>query len=151
MATANQLCLEDQLEALRQNAELHDYWHFDRIDPITFVLTLPDKNGSTVALLVNCQDYPIMPPSWHWYNLETNEKDSPADTPIGGSFFHPHGVICAPWNRLAYSSEDSRGPHSNWIIPNWMTTHETGGTRTLAAMACRIAHELRTAYQRRMG
>jgi hypothetical protein len=32
-----------------------------------------------------------------------------------------------------------------------MTIRETGGTRTLASMATRIAHELLTAFKKRMG
>ena len=150
MATASELCLEEELEALRQNAEVHK-WLLDRIDPTTFVIVLQDKRASTLALFVRCDDYPSQPPAWHWYNLRTKAIDAPEDTPLGGNFFHGNGVICAPWNRLAYKSEDSRGPHDDWTIPNWMSVPETGGTRTLAAMADRIAHELRISYKRRMG
>lgn len=150
MATASELVLGSQIDALRQNAEVRA-WFFEPLDITTFVLGLPAKDGSEFALLAKCDGYPGTPPAWHWYNRETKVVDARVDTPTGGSFFHGSGVICAPWNRLAYKGVDPRGPHDNWIIGNWMATRETGGTRTLAAMAERIAHELRTSYTGRMG
>jgi len=150
MATASELVLESQLADLRQNAGVHG-WFFELVEPTTFVLGLPAKDGSDLALFVKCNDYPSQPPAWHWYNRETKEIDAFGDTPTGGSFFHGSGVICAPWNRLAYKTKDPRGPHNDWDIGNWMAVAQTGGTRTLAAMAERVAHELRTSYTRRMG
>lgn len=150
MATASELILEKQLEALRQNAEIHG-WFFDLVDSTTFVIALPAKDGSDLALLVKCNDYPSQPAAWHWYSCKTKVSDAPEDTPLGGDFFHGNGIICAPWNRLAYQSTDPRGPHSDWDIGNWLSVPQTGGTRTLAAMADRIAHELRTSYTKRMG
>lgn len=150
MATAAELVLESQLADLRQNAGVHG-WFFDRVDPTSFVLGLLAKDGSDMALYVKCDAYPGEPPAWHWYNRETKVIDAPGDTPMGGSFFHSSGVICAPWNRLAYKSKDPRGPHSDWDIGNWMAVRQTGGTRTLPAMAGRVAHELRTSYTGRGG
>ena len=150
MATASEILLESQLAALKQNAEVHG-WLFERIDPTTLVLGLIAKDDSELALLVKCDGHPTEPPAWHWYNRETRAIDNPCDTPKGGKFFHSHGVICAPWNRLAYTCRDSRGPHNDWNIGNWVAVKETGGTRTLAAMAERIAYELRTSYTGRMG
>jgi hypothetical protein len=148
MATASELILASRIEAVRQNAELHG-WEFEQIDPESFTLGLPARDGSRFTVLAKCEGFAAMPPAWHWYNPETKVIDAPCDTPVGGTFLH--GVICAPWNRLAYKGVDARGPHDNWIIGNWMTTPETGGTRTLAAMATRVAHELLTAYKKRMG
>lgn len=149
MATAAELVLESQLADLGQNAGVHG-WLFKPVDPTSFVLGLPAKDGSDMALYVKCDGYPAEPPAWHWYNRDTEAIDAPGDTPTGGSFFHGSGVICASWNRLAYRSENPRGPHNDWDIGNWMAVPQTGGTRTLAAMAGRIAHELRTSYAGRM-
>lgn len=139
-----------ELGALRENAEVHG-WCLEVQDNTTFVLDLPAKDGSVFALLVKCDGYKAKPPAWHWFNRDTTALDAPRDTPAGGSFFHGNGVICARWNRLAYTAVDPRGPHAEWEIGDWITQPETGGTRTLAAMAERIAHELRTSYTGRRG
>ena len=97
MATASELILEKQLRDLRQNADIHD-WLFDLVDPTTFVIGLPAKDESDLALFVKCNDYPVQPPAWHWHNRASKA----IDTPLGGDFFHNSGVICASWNRLAY-------------------------------------------------
>ena len=149
MATASELVLGSQIDALRENAELHG-WKFELLDANSFLLGLPANDGSGFTLLAKCDGFAGTPPAWHWYNRQTKAVDAPADTPLGGSFFHSAGVICAPWNRLAYKGVDARGPHDNWTIGNWMAVPETGGTRTLAAMANRIAHELRSSFTKRM-
>lgn len=150
MATASELVLASQIEAVRQNAELHG-WKFEQLDPASFILGMLATDGSWFTTLAKCDGFAARPPAWHWYNPETKAIDAPRDSPLGGNFFHSAGVICAPWNRLAYKGVDARGPHDNWTIGNWMTISETGGTRTLAAMATRIAHELLTAFTKRMG
>lgn len=150
MATASEIILESQLAALRQNAEVHG-WFFEMVDSTTIVVGFPAKDNSEMALFVKCDGYPGEPPAWHWYNRESKAIDALGDTPTGGNFFHGHGVVCAPWNRLAYKNKDPRGPHGNWDIGNWVTVPETGGTRTLAAMAERIAHELLISYTGKMG
>jgi len=150
MATAHELILKSQIEALRLNAELFG-WRFEQIDALSFVIELPVKDDSRCALKVRCDEYPERPPAWHWFNRETNQIDQPHDTAIGGTFLHSNGVICAPWNRLAYKEVDPRGPHSDWTQGSWMNIKETGGTKTLAAMADRIAHELLVAFEKRMG
>ena len=150
MATASELVLATQIEAVRQNAELHG-WMFDLLNGMTFLLGFPARDASTFSLMAKCDGFAGTPPAWHWYNPETKMIDAPCDTPLGGSFFHSSGVICAPWNRLAYKGVDARGPHDNWTIGNWMAIPETGGTRTLASMATRIAHELRISFTQRMG
>lgn len=149
VATACELVFAKQFEELRQNASLHG-WSLELVGQDGFILDLPTKDGSNFSLLTKCNEYPEMPPAWHWYNKQTKAIDSPGDTPTGGTFFHGNGVICAPWNRLAYKHIDARGPHSDWTIGNWLSAKETAGTQTLAAMADRIAHEFLTAYQKRL-
>jgi hypothetical protein len=150
VSTATELTVAKEVEALRQNTEIHR-WFLEIRDPITFVLGLPAKGGSEFVLLAKCDAYKTNPPAWHWYNRETGAIDAPCDTAVGGSFLHSNGVICARWNRLAYKAVDSRGPHAEWQIGDWMNQPETGGTRTLAAMAGRIAHELKISFGRRLG
>lgn len=74
-------------------------------------------------------DYRELPPAWDWRdkNWSTNEglhlsPNSPS-TPFGSSMFlrqDSKGIICAPFNRLAYKT--SGGPHADWGNPaQWMT------------------------------
>ena len=143
MTTVAQLTLSEEMAPLKEIAG-HKGWKLERHDAPEFVLGLPARDGSWFWLLCRCDRYAAIPPAWHWLNPETNEIDRPKDTPTGGGFFHDSGVICAPWNRLAYKSEGPRGPHSDWTIGNWRTNPKTGACKTLAAMALRIATELRS-------
>jgi len=139
--TVAQLSVDEELQSLVEIANRRG-WTVDRIDSTSFVFGLPAKDGSSFWLLCRCNGYPGVPPAWHWYNPDTKAIDQGRDTPTGGGFFHSAGVICAPWNRLAYKSEDARGPHSDWTIGAWRSNEKTGGCKTLAAMALRIAFEL---------
>jgi hypothetical protein len=141
VTTATRLLVEEECEALAKNALLLG-WTFTLVGPETFVLELPAKDGSRFFLRCNCDRYGAIPPAWHWYNPETARCDQPHDTPIGGGFFHGNGVICAPWNRLAYTAIDSRGPHNDWGLANWRSNSNTGRCQTLSAMALRISTEL---------
>lgn len=140
--TVAQLSVDEELKPLSE-AATHRGWSVERVDEVSFVLGLPARDGSSFWLLCRCAGYPGIPPAWHWYQPETRAIDQPRDTPTGGGFFHGSGVICAPWNRLAYKSEDTRGPHSDWTIGSWRSNPKTGGCKTLAAMALRIAIELK--------
>jgi hypothetical protein len=105
--TPSDLLVQAERHALLENAVVMG-WAFAR-DGDTFVLGLPAKDGATYYLRPDCTGYPATPPAWHWFNPTTSAIDAKIDTPVGGNFLHGNGVICAPWNRLAYQSVDSRG------------------------------------------
>ncbi|MEQ1945491.1 hypothetical protein ABMA32_24035 [Mesorhizobium sp. VNQ89] len=149
MSTPAALLVKVELDALKENASLMG-WSIEQIDDLTFVLGLPAKDGLTYHLRVRCDGYPAMPPAWHWFNPATGKIDNRPDTPRGGNFLHGNGVICAPWNRLAYKTVDSRGPHSDWQIGAWQNNAYTRACRTLGAMALRIACELMKSYEGRL-
>ena len=147
MATAGELVFEEQFGHLREIAASRE-WPLERV----FILGMKARDGSQYWLLVDCSDYPALPPAWHWYNLATKLLDQLADAPKGSGFLHSSGRICAPWNRLAYKKIDPNGPHDDWDLANWMTNPKTGDCRTLSAMALRIHVELGSErYQGRMG
>ncbi len=123
-------------------------WELRVLDPTTFTLAVPAKDGSRVHLLAECNDYPVLPPAWHFRSAAAGDLDRPEDIPRGGSFFHSSGVICAPWNRLAYKPQ---GPHGDWQTSDWRANVKVGGARTLCAMALRIAVELQGQYDGRQG
>jgi hypothetical protein len=151
VATAAELVFAEQFGHLREVAGKRG-WDLKQIDGPGFVLGLPTRDGSRLALKVTCDDYPGLPPAWRWCNGDSGECDQPADTPRGSAYFHSSGRVCAPWNRLAYTQADPKGPHSDWELGGWMTNPKTGGCTTLAAMALRLAVELQSSrYQGRMG
>lgn len=114
-------------------------WPLSQKEPSQFVIKVPAKDSVWYALTVDCTKYPELPPAFEWIEPDTS---TPGNTPHGSGYLHGSGVICAPWNRLAYREVDSRGPHSDWQLVNWKENGRTGGTKTLAAMVLRIHREL---------
>ncbi len=93
------------------------------------VALVQQGKGEKFYLQGNFDDYKELPPIWEWRDEGWSTTDGlylspgPRDTPFGSSMFLRHknrGIICAPFNRLAYGTHD--GPHSNWGDPaQWMT------------------------------
>lgn len=151
MTTVQQLALDAEIDDLRKNAEQQG-WMFKRTRDVEFELGVPARDETWLYLKVQADKYPTIPPAWHWLDPQTGLLDGRPHTPLGGNFFHSNGVICAPWNRLAYQTVDARGPHGDWSIEgDWKAHPKTGGTTTLSAMALRIALEALTKYERRLG
>jgi hypothetical protein len=141
MSTVAEATVAEELASLREIASTRG-WSLREIDAVRFHLALPASDSTWLYVLVDCERYPVQPPAWRWCDAEGKNADHPCDQPRGLGFLHPSGVICAPWNRLAYKSIDSRGPHQDWILGDWRNNSYTGGCRTLAAMALRIFVEL---------
>lgn len=144
MATIEDLVIEREIEAVRENAQEHG-WPFERVGPRCFRVTLSARNRDRYQIEVECSGFPVQPAAFHWRNQETGQLDALADAPepynAGNNFFFPTGQICAPWNRLA-STEG--GPHPEWMNSDWKQQPATKGTVTLAAMVSRLHHELRS-------
>lgn len=141
MATAEAAIIEVEMEHLEDVAESRG-WNLSWLDDRRFLLGLPARDGTWFHVLVELDDYPAQPPAWHWCGQDGNELDQLCWAPKGGKFFHPSGRICAPWNRLAYSECDPKGPHGDWTLSTWKTNTDTKGCTNLCAMALRIAVEL---------
>jgi hypothetical protein len=141
MATAAELTVAEELVPLREQAGWVG-WTLKEFSPLRFLLGLPASDGTRFYLSVTCDDYPIKPPAWHWCDEDGGALDMPNCTPSGSGFFHPNGVICAPWNCLAYTNLDPRGPHGDWTIGDWKANSYTKGCTTLCAMALRLYVEL---------
>jgi len=141
MPTAAELTVAEEMVALRELAAGRG-WRLKEIDPLHFHLGLPARDQSWFYMLVDCVNHPVQPPAWNWCDAEGTHTDRPSDRPGGSGFLHSKGVVCAPWNRLAYTSVDSRGPHGDWTIGEWQKNSHTKGCTTLAHMALRIYIEL---------
>jgi hypothetical protein len=141
MCTVAELTVAEELTALREIASGRG-WVLKELDALNFQLGLGAGDGSWFYLLVNCENYPAQPAAWDWCDAEGRRTDRLADKPQGSGFLHASGVVCAPWNRLAYKAVDSRGPHPDWAIGDWQNNPHTGGCRTLAHAALRLCVEL---------
>jgi hypothetical protein len=139
--TLAELTVAEELVALREIAVRRD-WTLKELDSLHFHLGLPASDNSSFYLLIDCNGYPVEPPAWDWCDAEGAHTNRLADRPRGSGFLHTAGVICAPWNRLAYKSVDARGPHGDWTIGDWQKNSYTGGCTTLPHMALRIFVEL---------
>lgn len=150
MATAAELLFSEEMEQLAAVAE-EQGWAVSQRGPTSLLLGLPAKDGSWLWLLCDADRYPTNPPAWRWCNSEAEEPDADRHIGMGGNFFHPNGVICAPWNRLAYGAVDPRGPHPEWVLGDWKANSYTGQCTTLTAMASRLAVEARLRFTGRKG
>lgn len=151
MPSVAELTFDAELKPLEEIAAARG-WPLKRLATDQFTLQLPAKDGTTFTLFVKCDSFPATPPAWHWYDGPPSNCDRAQDTPKGRGFFHGAGVICAPWNRLAYKTVDARGPHGDWTIGDWRRNPNNGACTTLAAMALRLFVELNGAnFSGRMG
>ncbi len=150
MATATELILEEQMAELTANADAMG-WSVTYLRAGRFVLGVPAKDNSILYWRCEPDGFAATPPAWHWSDATGENIDTPKVTGQGGQFFHSSGVVCAPWNRLAYKSLDARGPHDDWSIGDWLSNAKTRQCTTLAAMASRLAVEAMTKFEKRAG
>jgi hypothetical protein len=91
----------------------------------------------------NLADYRALPPIWTCYQLDANgaatlrfPKGGSVPS-IGASMFLDQGVVCAPFNRLAYSAY--AGPHGDWGGPeNWLGVRGHVRATSLGEMLAQI-------------
>jgi hypothetical protein len=161
---ANLLESEEIPAAIRW-AELHGLRHDWDEENLVFKLCLEGQreeaqpSASTSGdkeqyrLIGTFPDYRVMPPEWRFVDprneAEIGRPAYPHPGPFpNGSILHTNGVICAPWNRLAYG--DRGGPHTDWQdAASWQTT-APGSTRalTIPDMLGRIRAEVGVSPQR---
>lgn len=105
--------------------------------------TYHDPVSRLVEVKVEVDGYPAIPPAWSFVRPGTEESGAaffPA--PFPGSIFHGNVVICAPWNRLAYSEHG--GPHNNWSGPtSWLQVAGVTQARTIPDMLAALDSHLR--------
>ncbi len=144
MVTVDDLMVDSQIAEVEANCEAQGL-QFERVTDRRFRVALRSRKGDLYQLEVEYRGFPAEPAAFHWRNPDTGVLDEPADTPAPFNFFHDSGRICAPWNRLASTSE---GPHTEWVRTAWQQDPHTQGTVTLAAMILRIKSELQSAHYR---
>jgi hypothetical protein len=151
MPTAAELIVNAELDDLKEVAAVAG-WSVTSLNSLGFVVGIKAADGSHFWVACEADGYKATPPAWRWCNANGEERDKPHLVPRAGksAFFHDNGVICAPWNRLAYRSADARGPHADWTIGNWQDNGNTGECKTLTAMVMRIEIELKSRFAGRV-
>jgi hypothetical protein len=85
--------------------------------------------GLPLHVRVDCRNYPSIAPAWRFLDQAGESPRSAYPAPgqragINGSIFHGNGLVCAPWNRLAY--KDYGGVHADWgAFTAWKTAAPT--------------------------
>lgn len=144
LATVEQLIFDEQFGHLEELSVARAWCLIESPGPV-FTLMLTARDKSHYWLKVECDDFPELPPAWHWFSPESGSVDIPDVTPTGkGGYFHSSGRICAPWNRLAYKQIASNAPHGDWELSGWQTNPRTMGCTTFSAMALRLQIELQS-------
>ena len=93
-------------------------WHPDRL--LLEVSMRSAVDADVYELEVSLDDYRAKPPAFELKRTATGERGTHRCYPKGGlGYFHPQPVLCAPWNRKAYSALG--GPHSDWAMAQWAT------------------------------
>lgn len=114
--------IEEEIRAAEAWAKRHEIpfeWIEERLE-LQVVFTQPVSND-LYYLQGLFDDYREIPPRWIFtdssWSDQVKKQNFPKgeSTPFGSSIFHSNGVICAPFNRLAYN--DYNGPHSDWGSP----------------------------------
>jgi len=101
-----------------------------------------------MRLVGEFNDYKAIPPAWRFVDPETATETpasypSPGPMKVGGSIFHSKPVICAPFNRLAFSTQG--GPHSDWQGESaWLRVVGHVRATTLGEMLVVIDYHLAT-------
>lgn len=119
-------------------AQRHGYALDWRPETLTLRTTLTQpQTGERFYLQGIFADYRALPPLWDFMDADWQAGGKLANfpkmegSPFGGSLFinhQDHGVICAPFSRLAYQAHD--GPHVDWGVPaDWLTA---GGSHVRA-------------------
>ena len=99
-----------------------DYEH------LTVLVTLYSHTGDRFIVEICCDDYKEKPPFFEFIDPDSGERGTRHAYPkTTDSFFHDSGpCICAPFNRKAYKSEVSTGPHGDWSLGDWQTSMANG-------------------------
>jgi hypothetical protein len=149
------IAAENEMPAARTWATQHGYpmEYDDDALRLRFWLTGPATVDGTVAeeymVIGEFEEFRLLPPAWRFVDPRDGRDVGPAAYPLvpGNTVFHSNGVICAPWNRLAYKAHG--GPHDAWDMTNWEQIREGTVALHIPDMLARIAHETAISRGRR--
>ncbi len=101
-------------------------------------------DGIPLRIVASVDGYRALPPAWIFEDPEGKRSLFPKAGHSAGvsSIFHSNRLICAPFNRLAYSQLG--GPHSNWGGPEcWLQVRRHVRATNLAGMLAVVLGHLK--------
>jgi hypothetical protein len=139
-----QVSVEEELDAARAWAARHNWtliWVPDELLLRASTYHAPVRH--LVEVTARCESYRALPPLWSFVQPGTDNSEKKWYPTAGeNSIFHSNGLICAPWNRLAYS--DHGGPHNDWSGPAaWLQVRNVSVCHSIPDMLASIDHHLR--------
>ena len=138
-----------ELPGLQAYAQRHG-WSVDwRPEPLVLILDgRHPADGSPVRLHADVTGYRAVPPGWRFISHDgeppsATRAPKPGTLPGNiGSIFHANGIICAPFNRLAYAEHS--GPHGDWGGPaKWLGVRGHVTAKELGQMLAQIVLHLK--------
>jgi len=145
-ATTVRATVEAELVGARAWAARHNWsLHWLAEDLVLRAATYHTAVHQLVEAVAECDSYRALPPAWRFVDPGTDQSEPkwfPSAHPAG-SIFHGNGLICAPWNRLAYSEHG--GPHNDWNgAASWLQVPAVNTVaHTIADMLSTIDSHLR--------
>ena len=143
-ARASRAAVEAELPAVEAWAARHGWVIAHDLDGLRLrAATYHRPVRRLVEVIGDVTGYPAVPPAWYFVAIGTDETTKPHfPAPGPTSIFHSNPVICAPWNRLAYTEHG--GPHSDWSGPAaWLQVRNQTTAHRLADMLAVIDANLR--------
>lgn len=124
--------------------------NWEKEDLALFAEGIHPADKTPVRWKADVTSYRALPPVWSCFQGEIKEEKlawkprfpKGGTLPGGvGSIFHSAGLICAPFNRLAFAQHS--GPHSDWGGPaDWLKVRGKVRATTLAEMIAQIVVDL---------
>jgi hypothetical protein len=145
-ADASRVILEAEVDGARRWAERH-VWELVLGPGLVLDVRMAHPADNGQLLLRGVFDgYRALPPTWLFLDPETEEMTAaawPSPGPVGGqaSIFHSVGIICANFNRRAYTAEN--GPHDWGGLTNWANVREGIHAENVGEMLAAVATHLR--------
>jgi hypothetical protein len=140
--------LNQEVPAAQRWAARHDWTIETDLDALQLTaITRHPADRSELVLIGEFTGYRAVPPAWRFVDSTTGQTTSRAfpapGSPRGGSsIFHSMPVLCAPWNRLAYT--ETGGPHGDWgAAADWLKVRNTTQAHTIADMLATVNAHLR--------
>lgn len=120
--------LQEELALVEDLATTYNWEIAPDFEHLAVVVKMQAHNGDRFILEISCGNYKELPPFFEFIDPESGQRGTPHAYPKGGdSFFHTSGpCICAPFNRKAYKSVVSTGPHADWNLGDWITSTANG-------------------------
>jgi hypothetical protein len=145
--SAARAAVELELDGARAWGRRHDWildWDAERL--LLRAATYHHPLHRLVEVHADCDGYKALPAAWRFVRPGTEDLDRAWFPRIALiAMVKETPVICAPWNRLAYS--ENGGPHDSWSGAGWQQNTEGTAAHTIPDMLELINAHVRAATE----